>query len=80
MNNYHQVDARQTCVIIKKLKKTLSNNLKIRHLEKIGFPIINSPKGMLFDTIEAISSTMAQSLCEARYPGMRVSIKNITYL
>jgi len=22
MNNYHQVDARQTCVIIKELKKT----------------------------------------------------------
>lgn len=42
--------------------------------------IINSPKGMLFDTIESVSSTMAQTVCEARYPGMKVSIKNITYL
>lgn len=42
--------------------------------------IINSKNGMLFDTVEAVSTTSAQQIVEARYPGMRVSIKNITRL
>ena len=42
--------------------------------------IINSEKGMLFDTIEAPTAGLAQQLCEARYPGLRVTIRNIEYI